>query len=712
MYCAILKLKKLINIRFTHRQADMNNSKKPLYRFSYIFAIALACISPANLLAAEEDLAAQFVNEIFAHLENQTAQGNLMLSEPVSTSRRNGVRILHIPQLTVFENGINFADVGEMTITVSQRSDKEVKFDINLPDTIQISEIKDYQIIDITLNDGTVSGAWRDDLQIFTAYSLEFSNFAATMANDDGKQEYVNLDSMKLGVSFDESGSGLWKLRFSVEANNIDTVDEQFRLLIGKFLFDVYLGEVDFVALSKLLATVPEMEAVPDSYVHFVDVTLAEDLQEFTSNFVVNNFILDSENPDQVSFSLGEWTLQTDIKNTDGFYDLSLEFGLKEFASEFELNSVTQQLIPEEVTVEFEFKNIPYQLVVYNWGEGSDGVKRGDAFFNFLKVYSARIEESKNAGSGFNLTGINVVAPVYSVNVSGGFEVDSQTELGVAGFLTARIKGLDDIMRILSENGNEIKNSKFINRALSVVRGFGNPEVPEEGESITYRYDFEIYPSGLIALNDLPLRQASDENGESEDLPVSDTDDNSDVTVYEPVSARGKKLAELLGNQFSPHRADQNNWTHLHYAAILDLPKLAQALIHDGANVNASLKDDGMWFHQDLGRNLIEFGLDFRGAPNWKQRHAQTPLHFAVYANAYHAVEILVTNGADVNARGSNGDTPLHIAGKYNRRKIAKFLISFDEIVTGTENKAGRTALDESVENEADDVAELLRDLF
>ena len=79
-----------------------------------------------------------------------------------------------------------------------------------------------------------------------------------------------------------------------------------------------------------------------------------------------------------------------------------------------------------------------------------------------------------------------------------------------------------------------------------------------------------------------------------------------------------------------------------------------------------------------------------------------TPLH---YASTKEIVELLIAKGADVNAKSSDGSTPLHDAAYYGRTVIAELLIAKGADVNA-EDEVGLTPLHRA--NLTKEIAELL----
>jgi len=91
-----------------------------------------------------------------------------------------------------------------------------------------------------------------------------------------------------------------------------------------------------------------------------------------------------------------------------------------------------------------------------------------------------------------------------------------------------------------------------------------------------------------------------------------------------------KRLLERY--RISPNFKDSKGRTPLHFACSAGYEKIAELLIHSGANVNAI----------DINHN--------------------TPLHLSVFSNNYTCVALLLTAGANAHAKDKSNKTPLDLA--------------------------------------------------
>ena len=145
----------------------------------------------------------------------------------------------------------------------------------------------------------------------------------------------------------------------------------------------------------------------------------------------------------------------------------------------------------------------------------------------------------------------------------------------------------------------------------------------------------------------------------------------------------------------------------IHEAAETENIEAVQAHLAAGTDINA--KDGGFTpLHLAIGNKEIVQLLITKGADvNARSVVGWTPLQYATGDNKKDVVELLIAEGADVNAKGGiGGGTSLYLAAMSGHKELVELLIAADADVNVRESQLGMTPLDM-----ADDkgTAELLR---
>ena len=123
------------------------------------------------------------------------------------------------------------------------------------------------------------------------------------------------------------------------------------------------------------------------------------------------------------------------------------------------------------------------------------------------------------------------------------------------------------------------------------------------------------------------------------------------------------------------------DWSALHYATGSGHYESVQLLIKKGANVNIS-GPSGTPLHHVLlygqkkqitiAKLLISNGADV----NAKNKTGEKPLHHAAAKGFKETAELLIAKGADVNAKNNFDRTPLHWAAQHGRKALVMLLIN------------------------------------
>ena len=102
-----------------------------------------------------------------------------------------------------------------------------------------------------------------------------------------------------------------------------------------------------------------------------------------------------------------------------------------------------------------------------------------------------------------------------------------------------------------------------------------------------------------------------------------------------------------------------------------------------------------------------------KGNPNLvfdKDIYDTTPLHWAAQKGHKEVAELLLANGADVNARNKYGDTPLHFAASAGSKDVVELLLAHGAEVNVVDRPPiSETPLQSAASRGHQDIVELLR---
>lgn len=178
-----------------------------------------------------------------------------------------------------------------------------------------------------------------------------------------------------------------------------------------------------------------------------------------------------------------------------------------------------------------------------------------------------------------------------------------------------------------------------------------------------------------------------------------------------------KKVAALL--QSDPklvNDRDSNGDTPLHVAALHGQVAVAQALLAAGADVNAKNNygaftpgDLGSVFSSSSHKDPISL-LTVHGVDASDMKNGYTPLHLAEFSVSHKKmIDLLVSKGAQVNARASSGATPLYFAVLRDQKDDVQYLLDHGADVN-LPDAYGTTILDAALQLQFGSLIPLLLD--
>lgn len=150
--------------------------------------------------------------------------------------------------------------------------------------------------------------------------------------------------------------------------------------------------------------------------------------------------------------------------------------------------------------------------------------------------------------------------------------------------------------------------------------------------------------------------------------------------------------------------------TPLHVAVRNNHINAVRSLLEKGANPNIKDMDGSTPLHYAASGNntailslLLKYGAD----PHMQNVDDYTPFYLAAYVNNDAAIKKLSPN-QDINRKGNDGSTQLHVAIKNNHLEVLEMLLNHDDIDPNVQDKNGYTPLHLAIENGNLDAVKML----
>jgi uncharacterized protein len=154
-----------------------------------------------------------------------------------------------------------------------------------------------------------------------------------------------------------------------------------------------------------------------------------------------------------------------------------------------------------------------------------------------------------------------------------------------------------------------------------------------------------------------------------------------------------KTVIELIDRGFDANARDEAGQPAIIRALRAESDDVALALAKDprlDPNVRNSANETALMWAAMRGALPVCRALIARGAPvdgpGW------TPLHYAASGNQLAAAQLLLLNGARVDARSPNGRTPLMQAARYGGEELVELLLSSGADLSAADRQGGTPA--------------------
>ncbi len=135
---------------------------------------------------------------------------------------------------------------------------------------------------------------------------------------------------------------------------------------------------------------------------------------------------------------------------------------------------------------------------------------------------------------------------------------------------------------------------------------------------------------------------------------------------------------------------DSSGATLLHLAAVYNRKTVAEALVANGADIDAKRKEGETPLilaaskgHQEMVEMLIANGADV----NARESLGYTPLYWAIIGDHWKVAELLIASGAAVDTKSYDGRMPLHAVARKGEKAMAELLIANGADVNSQDNK-------------------------
>ena len=434
-------------------------------------------------------------------LEQRLGSGSedvrLALDAPMWAEERDGTYLLHLPGARLVEPTVPLVQwaLGDLAVAVTPRGEVAYDFETALPPVIDKGEER------LTIDQGTVSGTWRSDLEVTTRLEANATNLRFSEGEGTAMVEAVSVGALALADEVAEGSDGQWDGRFSFALSDLS--GEGFRLgrleASGSFEdFDRDLAlhmRGDFGALTGGMGG---PTALADLLTPLMggrwgrsEMTIA--LHDLTASGVDTG--LSGGN----TLSLGRLEWHVDLDGRAELTDLATRI----MASDLWLGGETAAeippaLMPRAATLDIALTRLPVRRIA----DALSGLAKRDgaAQFGDEPMMEVVLDHLDAADSSLEIRDIHVVTSSCEFRAEGRLQVEPASVFGVIGRVDAHVRGLNALMALAAEEGDEEAVALLI-----VLQGLGRPVFEEAADEAAYAFEIDLRRDGAVTVNGIPF---------------------------------------------------------------------------------------------------------------------------------------------------------------------------------------------------------------
>ena len=434
-------------------------------------------------------------------LEQRLGSGSkdvrLALDAPMWAEERDGTYILHLPGARLVEPSVPLVQwaLGDLAVAVTPRGEAAYNFETALPPVIDKGEER------LTLDQGTVSGTWRSDLEVTTRLEANATNLQLSESKGARTVETVSLGALAVEDRLVEGDDGLWNGRSAFSLSNLEGEGFALGRLDAASSFEDFSRDLalhmrgDFSALTGGMggptALADLLTPLMDSHWGRSEMTIA--LHDLTASGD------DTGLSGAGTLSLGRLEWHVDLDGRAELTDLATRIA----AFDLQLGGaaaaeIPPALQPHAATLDIALTRLPVRRIA----DALSGLAKRDgaAQFGDEPMMEVILDHLDAADSSLEIRNIHLVTSSCEFRAEGRLQVEPASVFGVIGRLDARIRGLSALMALAAEEGDEEAVALLI-----VLQGLGRPVFEEGADEAAYAFEIDLRRDGTVTVNGIPF---------------------------------------------------------------------------------------------------------------------------------------------------------------------------------------------------------------